>query len=74
VKTEADFRLVMAARNRDLPEYLSREEQYRPHPATWLNSGDWREAPGETQPAQPTAADLLRAAMATDTYIDWTKQ
>ncbi len=73
IKTESDFRLVMAARNRDLPEMLGREENFRPHPATWLNAGDWLESPGDTQPARLTADSILRAAMATDTAIDWSK-
>lgn len=43
VRNEDDFRLVIAGRDRDIQEFLTREEQYRPHPSTWLNSEDWRE-------------------------------
>jgi hypothetical protein len=53
VKTLADWERVQAALARQMPEMLAREIQYRPHAATWLNQGSWRDA-DEVSPPQQT--------------------
>lgn len=71
VRTKADFERIMQALVEQDSEMRSRPADKIPYPATWINSGDWRESPGDAQPAQQSPGDLLRAAMATDTRPDW---
>jgi hypothetical protein len=57
VKTEEQFRVVMAAIRAQSPEMLRREESKRPYAATWLNGERWEDelqplasAPGQSEP------------------------
>jgi hypothetical protein len=36
---------IITGLERQLPELMSREPQFRPHPATWLNQGRWEDEP-----------------------------
>lgn len=60
VRTEARFQQVMEATRAQSPEMLSREPQYRPHGATWLNSERWDDDTAVPAAAKPdTAGDTL---------------
>ncbi len=41
---------ILEAVKRQAPEFLEREERYRPHPATWLNQRRWEDEGGAAVP------------------------
>ncbi len=45
VKTEEDFRTMLAAVLAQAPEYTRREMSKRPHASTWINQERWRDEP-----------------------------
>lgn len=42
-KQGAPHDAIMAGLKRQLPELMAREPKFIPHPATWLNAGQWRD-------------------------------
>lgn len=49
-KTPAIRAAIIAAVRRQTPAMLEREEQYRPHPVTWLNQERWLDEATEPEP------------------------
>lgn len=45
VKDEDTFSAIMTALNTQLPDMLKGDPKYIPHPATWLNAGQWQDEP-----------------------------
>lgn len=45
VKDEDTFSAIMAALNTQLPDMLKGDPKFIPHPATWLNAGQWQDEP-----------------------------
>lgn len=42
---------IIEGLKRQLPELMTREPQFRPHPSTWLHQARWEDEPAP--PAQP---------------------
>jgi hypothetical protein len=61
VRTEARYQQIMAATRAQAPEMLSRPEDRRPYPTTWLNGERWEDEAGGV-PRQQTGGT---------TYADW---
>jgi hypothetical protein len=65
VTTPAVFQAVMQATKAQKPAMLTKEEQYRPHGATWLNGERWQDevvAPAKastTRPVNPITTSTL---------------
>ncbi len=55
VRRQETFDQVMAATRAQKPEMLSKDEQFRPHGATWLNGERWNDEISEIAPLQPSS-------------------
>ena len=55
---------IMTGLHRQIPYYQSREQQFIPHPTTWLNQERWSDDPQPTrQRQQGNMADFGREVM-----------
>jgi hypothetical protein len=80
IKTEQDFRLLVAGIERDKETYLGRDEENRPQFSTYLNRDEWREtseslAVVERAPAATakTPEQIAAEALATDSVFEWSR-
>lgn len=62
ITSQAKFNQIMAGLRRELPEILSREEQYRKHPQGWINAMDWALEPTEQTKPTPAESEFDRLA------------
>lgn len=51
---------IMAGLHRQMAYYASKEQQFIPHPTTWLNQERWSDEPQPIQQKKRTVADAAR--------------
>lgn len=61
---------IMAGLHRQLPYYASKEQQFIPHPTTWLNQERWADEPQpiQSKTGRRTISDAARDFLTSNDY------
>jgi hypothetical protein len=60
--------VILAGLKAQLPELLSNDEQFRPHPTTWLNAGRWEDEVGTATPTGELTVEAVANILGRESF------